>query len=377
MTTLSQRSMRIALKELLAQDDVISEGRSEYVGSSEVGACPRLVSFRKGTGLPWDPDSDAAGVLYPGRLAETAVLAMLTRMGLGSILEATGDAQAVMAHDGLKGHPDGLWMKPPVLDSSISICDEHGRVIPADEARAIMCGDGILEVKSGSNAVVKDAIRSGISPVYRDQVVSNMGLFGRGWALLIYISRENFSKIAFFLIKADPARYEELKVQKTRILEAASVIRFSHPDPVKPEDAGSIESLLLEADKDRGFCQSCPISDSCPALCVAGDSGIFPEEVLDTVQALAEIYREGAEQEKAGKESKDDARDRLVALGALHHAVKAPLGGALKSVSISHQRGREGVDAQRLKTDFPEAYAACRTEGEPFSVVRVTPVKKD
>ena len=107
---LSYRGLREALVSRLMDGDTINEGRHLYVGASEVGGCPRFVSWSKATRRVWMPDADSAGVMLPGRLVENEGVQLLRLMGLDSALSATGVRQAKLEdkNSALASHPDGL-----------------------------------------------------------------------------------------------------------------------------------------------------------------------------------------------------------------------------------------------------------------------------
>jgi hypothetical protein len=107
---LSYRGLREALVSRLMDGDTINEGRHLYVGASEVGGCPRFVSWSKATRRVWTPDADSAGVMLPGRLVENEGVQLLRLMGLDSALSSTGIRQVKLRDENsaLGCHPDGL-----------------------------------------------------------------------------------------------------------------------------------------------------------------------------------------------------------------------------------------------------------------------------
>jgi hypothetical protein len=377
---LSYSTLHAALVKRLVQDDKISEGRDEYVGASEVGGCPRLVSFRKGARLGWDPDHESAGVMLPGRLAEIEGIEFLRLSGFDDLaLRATGTEQADLRDGYLHAHPDGLLTAGMFdLDPASAYFKADGSKWDFNDLKALLVGDGILEFKSGSSSVFREAVKRGINPTYQDQIQSNMGLSARKWTLLFFICRDNFSKMALFFVPFNETRFLELRRHADAIMASASLIRAeigSSGVTIENKDDASVASALvaehlLEADPDRGYCGKCPIRHNCPAVSRAMGEGTFPETILDEVEAWVLIAVEQSDIEKAAKEMADDAKDRIKELGKQYNASKATFYGEIKSIALGSQKGRETCNFTKMKTDFPEAYAACCDRGEDFATLR-------
>lgn len=384
---LSYRAMASALVSRLLDGDTLSVGRSEYVGASEVGGCPRLVTYRKALGIPWRPDAEAAGYMLPGRLAENEVIQFLRGIGLDRSLSATGRSQVTLEDPDfpLKAHPDGFLAEEAFeLDESTTYYRVDGSAWNLADLRPIIEGPGIVEVKSGSSGVFKSAVRGGISPTYLDQTMGEMGLSGRRWTLVIFVSRDNLSRFAFFFIPFDPLHFAGLQRRAAAMMGSAALARgalfSSGLDSSLPENEDAVVEAvgphLLAPDSDRGYCSSCPIRWSCPAISKGKLGDFFPESVAPTVEALGILYKEASAREVEAKEEKDGYRDQIVELAKKHGASRLKMPPPFTSLSVGEQAGRKGCDFDLLHSYFPDAYARCVSEGDPFWVVRVNESKK-
>lgn len=383
---LSYRAFASALVSRLTDGDTMSIGRDTYVGASEVGACPRLTSFRKALGTPWRPDPEAAGFMLPGRLSENETIQFMRIMGLDRDLSATGRSQVTLADGSLRSHPDGLVAEDAFdLDPLSTYFKHDGQPWELEALKSFLVGPGVVEVKSGSSSVFRSAVKRGISPTYYDQTQGNMGLSGRLWTLVIFVCRDNLSKIALFFVPFSEPRYRELHRIADSILGSAALARQAIWDAVGEEamvsdhDEDVIAACsehLLAPDPDRGYCMKCPLRHSCPAMVKTSNEGLFPESAQAEIEALAEEYSLSAEAEKVAKEAKEEARDRIADLGAQYGAGRALLSPPFTSLSITEQNGRESCDLTALKQNFPDAYAACVSRGDSYVVVRVNKSKK-
>lgn len=376
---LSYAALRAALVARLMEGDTISEGRDRYVGASEVGKCPRAVSWAKATGRVWEPDADSAGVMQPGRLVENEGVQLLRRIGLDPALTNTGRNQARFQDGYLVCHSDGLLADDAFeLDPGSTYYDEDGSPWAQDELAALLVGPGVVEFKSASSGVFRHTIRRGVALDYQDQTQANMGLSGRRWTLLVFICRDNLSKIALFFIPFRDARFQALKLHADAIMGSAALARealqmagIAGKDPEDLEVVATCSLHLLPPDESRGYCIKCPIASSCPALTKVRGTAYFPERVMDEVEALAEIVAESGDAEKAAKEEADSAKSRLRELAEQYGATRAILPPPFTSLTVTTQNGKPGCDFDRLKTLFPAAYADCVSFGEDFTVVRV------
>jgi hypothetical protein len=364
--------------------DTLSAGRHLYVGASEVGGCPRFVSWSKATARVWIPDADSAGVMLPGRLVENEGVQLLRLMGLDSALSATGTRQANLRDEnsGLGCHPDGFLSADAFeLDELSTYFTEDGGPWKLEELRPLLVGPGIVEFKSGSSAVFRETVRHGVSLQYADQTQVNMGLSGRHWTLLVMICRDNLSKIALVFIPFREARFRALQLHANAILgsaalarealEGARLWRVAEDDPEDEKVIATVAMHLLAPDEARGYCRKCPLASSCPALTRRTDDAFFPEGILPEVEALAEIAAAAGDTEKAAKEEADDAKDRLKELAEQYGATRAMLSPPFTTLSVGTTQGRESCDLQRLKTLYPAAFADCVSRGEDFKTVRI------
>ena len=372
-----------ALIARLQEGDAAFKDRSKYIGASEVGGCPRLTAFRKALGKPWVPDSGAAGVMLPGQLTESEGVALLRKLGLNEgALSKTGKDQIEVASGSLHAHPDGIFEGQVFeLDDKSIYFKANGEPWDHQELKEFLNGFGVLEFKSGSSTVFNKAIKQGLSQQYQDQVQSSMGILEFEWAMLIFVCRDNYSKVAIFFLKRNEGRFRELIRLADAILESASLARNALLEVDLPEcefdphDSGVqllTAEYLLDGDPERGYCQTCPLLSCCPSMVKPLALNSFPSEIMEEATLLAQIIVEQGEIAKIAEEQKENARDRLIDLGKQYCAsyLASPFGSGYKSFSIQYQKGKEGCNLARLKGEYPEAAAACISRGEDFPVVR-------
>jgi hypothetical protein len=317
--------------------------------------------------------------MQPGRLVENEGVQLLRRIGLDPALSNTGRKQARFQDGYLACHSDGLLAADAFdLDPGSTYYDEDGGRWAHDELAALLVGPGVVEFKSGSSAVFRGAIRRGLSLQYQDQTQSNMGLSGRRWTLVVFICRDNLSRIALFFVPFREAKFRALRLHADAIMGAAALARealqmagIADKDPEDLQVVATCSMHLLAPDESRGYCMKCPIASSCPALGKVREASYFPEGVMDEVEALAEISANASDAEKAAKEEADDAKARLRELAEQYGATRALLSPPFTSLTVNKQNGKPGCDFDRLKTLFPAAYADCVSFGEDFTVVRV------
>lgn len=112
------------------------------------------------------------------------------------------------------------------------------------------------------------------------------------------------------------------------------------------------------------LCGFCSFRTECPAF---GDKIPESDEILDAVAAFVEAR----DMEKEGKTQRDDLKERFKALLITDgvERFRGVIGDYV--VTCSQRRGRKGIDAVRLEAEYPDAYEACKTEGDPFYVLEV------
>jgi hypothetical protein len=290
--------------------------------------------------------------------------------------------QAEFHNEVLRCHPDGLF-----TDSALSLGENEFYLKPKggrwdlEEFLPSFKGPGILEAKSASNKIFDEFSRKGLPDLYLDQCQVNMHLTARNWTVCILISREDYSRIAFFLIPYDNAHYEKLQMKACSILSAVilgkSWVETNCQDQELDEDdqilQESLSTYLPAGDMKKGFCFECPLNLTCPEQANRRKSiGSFPPEIHEEIQALCELLKEFQESEKTTKNETEILKDRILELASFYEVSITKLTGELKSLSISEIKGKRSIDMDALERDFHEAYAKCLNIGEPYTQIRVT-----
>jgi hypothetical protein len=367
-TLLSKAALNSALLERFHGGKTF-EDRETYVGASEVGTCLRLVAWRKlhpAESQITDPKS--AGRMRAGTILENEFVQMV-RLALGGKVRETGGAQAeiVVPDAPMRLHPDGRILASAIADLAgheIHVLGVDGKPMVLD---ALPEGDGALEIKTAASYQMRRFLREGLSLAYKDQTQCQTGSQGLKWGLLVLGSRENLEDVAVFFWHADPDAYEAAKERARRTMAAVEKIQAG----ILEEQAG-----LPEPDTERGYCQYCPIADTCPALVAAkavGDAAPIPPDLLPDVEALAETYLELKPQADEFEEAKNTLRDLLINAGVTKGDV-LPDG---TKISMTLNKGKTTADAKALARKYPTAAADPEVvkTGDPYFVMKITPTK--
>lgn len=301
--------------------------RTHFIGGSEVGLCQRAVISSKRNLAQLD--SAAMGRMLAGKYLEGAVV-QLIRTAMTGALRDTGRAQREYIHSDLpfRAHPDGRILREG--------------------------GDGILEVKTASQATFKRYQADGLPSHYLDQVQAQMGLSGLAWGLVVLVSRENLAEVATFQVRYDAAHFRRLEAR------ARAIAQF----------LGNTDDLP-EGEPERGFCFSCPYAEACPQLKAqhqAGKKGELPDlirlqlectldELNSVDQALDPLSQRSAE-----------LREQIKTTLQIYQANRVVLeGGTVQMVAST----RTSFDVKALLREAPELHSRfLRTA--TFSHLRVT-----
>lgn len=359
--------------------------RAEYVGSSEVGACLRLVTHEKVFPGSRAPGPSAIGRMHRGTVMESEIVAIL-REAVGFALTATGSEQLELALGFLKGHPDGDFRFAIQPDPTSGFFKLNGMGLwKYDDAAALMAsGAGLLEIKTMSRDVWKEAVRIGVSETYQDQVTSNIGLADRAWSVLMAVCVDNLNDIALFLAAPNPERFSQIRDRADLVMARKAAIMLElHKLDLLRSDLSDVEkemrneqedALLPDGEPERGYCHDCPLFTRCPAVFKIDDRPL-PECVRLEVEAQAEIYDEARDREKQGEVDKKEAGAALRVLLESNGRSSAKLDN-LFNIKRSLQDGRLSCNFDRMKVEFPQAYEACVTQGDAIDKLDVRRRKK-
>lgn len=367
LALLSQEDLQADLLALFNARDGF-EGRETYIGASEVSDCQMALAYRKLHPQPFT-DPHAAGRMWPGTILENTAV-QIARNRWGRFLTRTGSNQIELAHPSapLKGHPDGLIDRRALQERIDEATEKFADLVVRmpDGTMHVLAelpeGDGVFEVKTASSHQFRRFLKEGLSLRYRRQVISNQGMAGRLWSILILFSRENLADCAVFFIPFDGAEYDAAVEDARRTMAAVEKIR----EGILSEDGG-----LPAPDTERGFCSSCPIADRCPAVSslVAVDaSKVLPPDEIPDVEAMAEEFSELQPEAKRFDAVKELLRDRLLTYGVLKTLLPSGI-----TISLSERKGRTTASVSVLQKKFPAVAADPEvvTTGDPFYVMTV------
>ena len=342
------------------------EDRDTYIGGSEVGSCLRLVVWRKlHPDHPWEPD--AAGRMRAGQVLENEAVQMV-RGALGNAVRETGAAQVEFSLPDapIRVHPDGRLLRSAfaeLLGSGLRIV-----VRRKDGSNGYLeelpPGDGTLEIKTGGTWVVSALARGKeLSLPHQGQTQVEMGGQCTLWGLLVMVSRENLSQAEAVFLEFDP---DEFAAMKTRARVAMTAL-----DKIKQGILSDPEGLP-EPEEERGYCQKCPIIDSCPIFIAkraaapeGSDGTVIPPERVPDLEAIVEELLALKPDANRYEDIKEWLKDEV----QIMHLTKAALPSGI-ILEVSPRKGRITYDPQKLKA-FPDAEAAARKEGDPFIVLNI------
>lgn len=203
------------------------EGRSEYVGASEVGTCQRLVAYRKLNPTQEEFAPKIAAILELGHLIEDLnvrrIQAILEEAGAGT-LSHTGEHQLFVkdTESPLACHPDGIFnMKGDSFPEGGWVTDHQGKAMVFSHLTfpAAANSYGVFENKSTDSEKLKKWQRFGLPTHYVDQGQANMGLTKASWCYLLVTNREDLTENAPFMIQFNQARFDLLRERATNIMD--------------------------------------------------------------------------------------------------------------------------------------------------------------
>jgi hypothetical protein len=202
------------------------EGRSEYVGASEVGTCMRLVAYRKLNPEPEDFPPKMAAILELGHLIEDLnvrrLKAILEESGAGTLDHTGSDQLFLMDKESpLACHPDGLFNLKDGFPEGGWATDHQGKAMVFNRLTFpnTASGKGVFEGKSTDSEKLKKWQRFGLPAHYYDQGQANMGLTGTSWCYLLVTNRLDLTENAGFIFQFNPARFEIIRERATTIMD--------------------------------------------------------------------------------------------------------------------------------------------------------------
>ena len=334
--------------------------RDKYVGASEAGSCMRLTAYRKLHPEANVFEPEAAGRMRAGQVLENEAVQMVRLALQGHVRETGANQTEIELEDApIRVHPDGRILST-ALDhlrwSKVAVLLASGARVYLEE---IPTGDGTLEVKTASSHQLRRFRKEGLSLPYMAQTQIQMGAQTFNWGLAFVVSRENLADFEVFFLSFDQAEFDEAKGRAHQVMAAVEGIRQG----LMTEDGG-----LPNGETDRGYCSSCPIADSCPAIvtarAAAGSATFIPPDEIPDIEALADEYLALKPEAERYEEVKDNLKDRLAAIG-----ISKALLPSGRPLTLSERQGRESCDTKVLKSQFPDVAAKVISRGAPFFVM--------
>jgi hypothetical protein len=216
------------------------EGRENTVGASEVGQCARKIYFAKNSGdhvYGADADEDFAeawGAALRGRLFEDHLWVPALRARYGAKLLYAGEDQCTFASGFLSATPDGLLI---------------------DQPRDALAGLGIADVGGDGSVVVEAktidprARLDGPKPEHVFQAIAQIGLIREltphrpEWAGISYANASFLDDIVEFVVRFDPAVFQNAKARATAIMPRRRLTTSSLKAGLPADASASIARL--------------------------------------------------------------------------------------------------------------------------------------
>jgi predicted phage-related endonuclease len=202
-------------------------------------------------------------------------------------------------------------------------------------------GPGVLEIKAPSAMMFRKYLRDGLPAEYSAQLNWYMGFEGWKWGSFAVANYEVAPGLLWFDVAFDAERYD---AQLAQAAEAWRMIEFGPlPDPL-PHTSRA--------------CSRCPYFEQChPADLPTPDAGELVQIATPELAAALADYRAAHEVAAEAEELKEEAKGRIKAAIGDATAVEAPGGRIYHRATV-----RNGIDAKKLKREFPQAAEACKTE---------------
>lgn len=286
--------------------------RSTYVGSSDIGQCPRKAFLHKT--MPVEASFQQELVWMRGHMAETIVANGLSG---GS---ASFETQVEVAGEG-----DYAFIK-----THIDFVADMG-------SESI-----VIECKS-TNAIPQEPYLSWIL-----QVQLQMGLLRK---------RKKVERGIIAVINLN-----------TGLLEAFDIPYSEEMFQMALSRAKNLWDALTTKQEPQGetgnLCSFCAYKATCPVLHKGADS--LPEELEQDALRYAELQKASKEAQKEADGLKSKLMDFMSATNTKKVQVQD------LSLSYTLMKGRVGVDSKALAEQHPEIYEALKTVGKDYGMLRIS-----
>ena len=366
---MARKSFTLDFKQIFdeymaANQKIWSHDRSTTVGASEVFGCLRNVFFEKrGKELGYSPDAGRVerwGAMERGNIIENhfVVPAVTHHLPKPLVLQFQGVGQETIVHERSSATTDGLITGFP---KNCKLTVKYGKhVVEVDNIKSDCVN---FEIKSiDPNASLEEE-----KSIHRGQSITQIGLIREktkwkpAYSIILYVNASWLDDIKPFVVE-----YSE-RVYKTSRKRAESVWESDDPNDYMPEGKMS----------DR--CKFCRWQAACGEAILKGipmGEGEVPSQLrpeLDDLLAERDkwkkIYDESkTEYEAAGEQIKGLLKDA---------EVRKATGGDKDQWSINWYpvKGKTKLDKKLLEADGIDV-SKYESRGNPFEVLRVTPVKE-
>ncbi|RDU66487.1 Dna2/Cas4 domain-containing protein [Helicobacter equorum] len=286
--------------------------RTTYIGSSDIGQCPRKVFFSKN--MPQEHSLQQNMIFLRGHLAENIIKAGFS--GNKIQFEEQFEVEGKDQYRFVRTHIDFL--------------------IHLNEEEKI-----IVECKS-VNTIPKTPYESWVL-----QTQLQMGL----------LKENNFpiKRGIIAVINVNTGELEAFELQFSQELFNVALKRAE---------------MLWEALKNNrepfpekgNLCSYCQVKASCPAL--KGEN--LPEEL----EVLAVTYNELQKQQKSTSNEVDAIKKQIIDFMSATGIHKAKVNNLMVSYSV--QKGKVLIDQKALKEKFPEIYESLKTYGKDYEILKIS-----
>lgn len=336
--------------------------RSSTLGASEVFDCLRKGWFEKrGKEFGHEADEDYDedwGAMTRGNLIENhhVVPAVRDHMPKGMDMLFTGDDQVTLVLDRNSATPDGLITGLP-LNSAVRIKGGNQDILIENIRSDCLT----FEIKSIDPRATLHEERA----KHHGQTQVQLGLFNDKtkhkpqYAVILYIDASFLSKVTPFVIEYDPKIYAEAR------LRAADVWATDDVTEIMPEGRFS------------GSCQYCKWRRACGTA----TNGAIPSyeedeqstpETIEKMDGLVKKYE--ATKLALAKATEEEELAKYVIKEFLTSRNTRKMKSGSWSVSWFGSKGQRRLDSKALAADGVDLEPYMK-EGNPFDVVRITPVK--
>ena len=296
------------LHEGLMNTDSGLGDRSKYVGASDIGNCLKKSYLSKTVGESFDLRQLL--IFERGHVAEGIVAKALKAKGI----EFSEQVEVVGGNGFVKGHIDFTVRFPQ--ECVVIECKSISSPLPDGRPRE----NWILQVQLQLGLLQERTRRP-----------------CRGYILAINL---NSGEAEEFPVPFNETLYRTALNRAETLWK--SVISGDEPE-------GEISDL----------CPYCSFKNRCSTL--RSNGAELPEEVASMIRR----YKELQAAEKEAKEIKENLKAFMEAAGLKKGITEE------NTLLLSHRSGREMIDIEMLKEEFPEAYNACKKRGNGYSVLKI------